>query len=147
MTFLNHGKDGKSSMICSDWYLAFNTRVVSATSAAFFETPELPPPTVSVTILNKIDKPGRAFARPSVNETSKLALKELAIFIQLTGRMRGSKSVTDCLRWRLLPSHERTFLPSAVCVFPLCSYYPGLCLLKGNSQTIRRHIFIVLTSF
>ena len=133
-----------SPMICSDWseneHLAFNTWVVSATLAAFFETPKLPPLTVSITILNNIDKPGQAFARPLVkddhlfiqymrlvekshfSETSKLALKELAIFIQLTGHMRGSKSVTDYSpRWRLPSSHEHTFL-SPQFVYSHCAH-------------------------
>ena len=51
----------RSAKSGSDWseneLLAFNIRVVGATLAAFFNTPELPPSTVSATILNNMDKP------------------------------------------------------------------------------------------
>ena len=36
---------------------AFNIQVVNASIAVFFNTPELPPPTVSPVILNNLDKP------------------------------------------------------------------------------------------
>jgi len=51
----------RSAKSGSDWsdneLLAFNIRVVDASITAFFNTPELPPPTVSATILNNMDKP------------------------------------------------------------------------------------------
>ncbi|KAF8808453.1 hypothetical protein BYT27DRAFT_7137408 [Phlegmacium glaucopus] len=52
---LRYAKSGE------DWsdneLLAFNIQVVDANIAAFFDAPELPPPTVSATILNNMDKP------------------------------------------------------------------------------------------
>jgi hypothetical protein len=52
----------RSAKSGGDWsdneLLAFNIRVVDASITAFFNTPELPPPTVSATILNNVDKPG-----------------------------------------------------------------------------------------
>ncbi|KAF8219045.1 hypothetical protein L208DRAFT_1455853 [Tricholoma matsutake] len=51
----------RSAKSGSDWsdneLLAFNIQVVDTTITVFFNTPELPPPTVAPTILNNIDKP------------------------------------------------------------------------------------------
>jgi hypothetical protein len=51
----------RSAKSGSDWsdyeLLAFNIRVADASVPAFFNTAELPPPTVSATILNNMDKP------------------------------------------------------------------------------------------
>ena len=51
----------RSAKSGSDWsdneLFAFNIRVANATIPAFFNITELPPPTVSATILNNMDKP------------------------------------------------------------------------------------------
>lgn len=53
-------RSAKSGRNWSDNELfAFNIRVIDAEVAAFFNTPELPPSTVSAMILANVDKPDR----------------------------------------------------------------------------------------
>ena len=68
----------------SDWLdnelLAYNIRVVDAGNAAFFNNPELPPPVVSETILNNMNRPDGPLT------------KDDRLFFQYMGLVQNSRS-------------------------------------------------------
>ena len=61
LNFTQHGRPQRSAKPVSKWtsneLLAFNIRVEDAGVEAFFNIPQLPPPTVSPTILGNFDEP------------------------------------------------------------------------------------------